>query len=71
MKIMLRIRVLRSKVSSNMFYESLLSLIHGLIPDLFQTSASNKIKELYMNFSIKRDNNNNNLIINIKVKVND
>ena len=60
MKIMLRIRVLRSKVSSNMFYESLLALIHGLIPDLFQTSASNKIKELYMNFSIKRDNDNNN-----------
>ena len=35
------------KVSSNMFYGSLLSLIHGLIPGLFQTSASSKIKELY------------------------
>ena len=35
------------KVSSNMFYGSLLALIHGLIPGLFQTSASNKIKELY------------------------
>jgi hypothetical protein len=35
------------KVSSNMFYGSLLALIHALIPGLFQTSASNKIKELY------------------------
>ena len=35
------------KVSSNMFYGSLLGLIHGLIPGLFQTSASSKIKELY------------------------
>jgi hypothetical protein len=35
------------KVSSNMFYGSLLALIHGLIPGLFQTSASSKIKELY------------------------
>ena len=35
------------KVSSNMFYGCLLALIHGLIPGLFQTSASNKIKELY------------------------
>ena len=35
------------KVSYNMFYGSLLALIHGLIPGLFQTSVSNKIKELY------------------------
>ena len=35
------------KVSSNMFYGSLLALIHGLIQGLFQTSASSKIKELY------------------------
>ena len=35
------------KLSSNMFYGSLLALIHGLIPGLFQTSASSKIKELY------------------------
>ena len=35
------------KVSYNMFYGSLLALIHGLIPGLFQTSASSKIKELY------------------------
>jgi len=35
------------KVSYNMFYGSLLALIHALIPGLFQTSASNKIKELY------------------------
>jgi hypothetical protein len=35
------------KVSYNMLYESLLALIHGLIPNLFQNSASMKIKELY------------------------
>ena len=35
------------KVSFNMFYGSLLALIHGLIPGIFQRSASNKIKELY------------------------
>ena len=35
------------KVSYKMLYGSLLALIHGLIPGLFQTSASNKIKELY------------------------
>jgi hypothetical protein len=34
------------KVSYNMFYGSLLSVIHGL-PGLFQNCASNKIKELY------------------------
>ena len=42
------------KVSSNMFYGSLLSLIHELIPDLFQNIASNKIKELYDFFNKKR-----------------
>ena len=35
------------KVSFKMLYGSLLALIHGLIPGVFQTSASNKIKELY------------------------
>ena len=35
------------KVSFKMFYVSLLALIHGLIPGVFQTSARNKIKELY------------------------
>ena len=35
------------KVSFKMFYGSLLALIHGLIPGVFQTSASSKIKELY------------------------
>ena len=35
------------KVSFKMFYGSLLALIHGLIPGVFQTSASNKIKELH------------------------
>jgi hypothetical protein len=35
------------KISYNMFYGSLLALIHGLIPGLFQNIASNKIKELY------------------------
>ena len=42
------------KVSSNMFYGSLLALIHGLIPGLFQTSASSKIKELYDFINKKR-----------------
>ena len=41
------------KVSYNMFYRSLLALIHELIPDLFQNIASNKIKELY-NFINKK-----------------
>ena len=54
------------KVSYNMLYGSLLALIHGLIPGLFENSASIKLKN-FMNLSIKRDNNNNNLIINIKV----
>ena len=42
------------KVSYNMLYGSLLALIHGLIPGLFQTSASNKIKELYEFINKKR-----------------
>ena len=60
MKSILRHMLIAFKVSYNMFYGSLLALIHGLIPGLFQTSASNKIKELYMNFLIERDNENNN-----------
>jgi hypothetical protein len=35
------------KVGYIMFCRSLLALIHGLIPGLFQNSASIKIKELY------------------------
>ena len=35
------------KVSFKIFHGSLLALIHGVIPDVFQTSASNKIKELF------------------------
>ena len=35
------------KVSYKMFGGSLLALIHGLIPGLFENSASIKIKELY------------------------
>jgi hypothetical protein len=42
------------KVSYNMFHGILLALIHGLIPGLFQTSASNKIKELYEFINKKR-----------------
>ena len=42
------------KVSYNMFSESLFALIHGLIPGLFQKSASIKIKELYEFINKKR-----------------
>ena len=42
------------KVNYNMFYGSLLALIHELIPDLFQNIASNKIKELYDFINKKR-----------------
>ena len=42
------------KVGYNMLYGGLLALIHGLIPGLFQTSASNKIKELYEFINKKR-----------------
>ena len=54
------------KFSYNMFYGSLLALIHELTQGLFQNSASNKIKELY-EFINKNSNNNNNLINFIKV----
>ena len=42
------------KVSYNMFCGSLFVLIHGLIPGLFQNSASIKIKELYEFINKKR-----------------
>ena len=42
------------KVSSNMFSGSLFALIHGLIPGLFQNSASIKIKEFYEFINKKR-----------------
>ena len=42
------------KVNYNMLYGSLLALIHGLIPGLFQNSASFKIKELYEFINKKR-----------------
>ena len=42
------------KVSYNMFCGSLLAFIHGLIPGLFQNSASIKIKELYEFINKKR-----------------
>ena len=42
------------KVSYNMFSGSLFALIHGLIPGLFQNSASIKIKELYEFINKKR-----------------
>jgi hypothetical protein len=42
------------KVSYNMFCGSLMALIHGLIPGLFQNSASIKIKELYEFINKKR-----------------
>jgi len=42
------------KVSYNMFCGSLLALIHGLIPGLFQNSASIKIQELYEFINKKR-----------------
>ena len=42
------------KVSYNMLYGSLFALIHGLIPGLFQNSASIKIKELYEFINKKR-----------------
>ena len=42
------------KVSYNMICGSLLVLIHGLIPGLFQNSASIKIKELYEFINKKR-----------------
>ena len=35
------------KVGLNMILGGLMALIHGLIPSIFQTNASNKISELY------------------------
>ena len=35
------------KVGLNMILGGLMALIHGLIPSIFQTNASNKIRELY------------------------
>ena len=42
------------KVSFKMLYGGLLALVHGLIPGVFQTGASNKIKELYEFINKKR-----------------
>jgi hypothetical protein len=42
------------KVGYDIFCESLFALIHGLIPGLFQNSASIKIKELYEFINKKR-----------------
>ena len=42
------------KISYNMFCGSLFAFIHGLIPSLFQNSASIKIKELYEFINKKR-----------------
>jgi hypothetical protein len=53
MKSILKHMLIAFKVSYNMFYRSLLALIHELRPDLFQNIASNKIKELY-NFINKK-----------------
>jgi len=56
------------KVSYDMFYgRSLLAPIHGLIPGVyFEISRAIKLKN-FMGLSIKRDNNNNNLLKYIKV----
>ena len=35
------------KVGLNMILGGLMALIHGLIAGIFQTNASNKIRELY------------------------
>ena len=36
-----------TNVGLNMILDALMALIHGLIPGIFQSNASNKIKELY------------------------
>ena len=36
-----------NNVGLNMILGGLMALIHGLIPGIFQTNASNKIRELY------------------------
>jgi hypothetical protein len=47
MKSILNHKLIAFKVSYNIFYRSLLALIHELIPDLFQNISSNKIKKFY------------------------
>ena len=34
-------------VGFKMFSGGLMALLHGIVPGIFQTNASNKIKELY------------------------
>ena len=36
-----------TNVGLNMILGGLMALIHGLVPGIFQSNASNKIKELY------------------------
>ena len=36
-----------NNVGLNMILGGLMDIIHGLIPGIFQTNASNKIRELY------------------------
>ena len=43
------------KVGLNMILAGLMALIHALIPGIFQSNASNKIRELY-EFINKQDN---------------
>jgi hypothetical protein len=66
MKSILKHMLIGFKVSYNIFYGSLLALIHKLIPDLFKISQAIKLKN-FMILSIKRNNNNNDLIKHIKV----
>jgi hypothetical protein len=66
MKSILKHMLIGFKVSYNMFYGSLLAIIHELIPDLFKISKAIKLKN-FMILSIKRDINNNDLIKDIKV----
>jgi len=35
------------KVGLNMIHGGLMALVHGIIPAIFQTNASDKIKKLY------------------------
>ena len=43
-----------SSVGSKMMLGGLMAMIHGFVPALFQTSASDRIKELYNFISQKR-----------------
>ena len=43
-----------SNVGFKMLSGGLMALIHGIIPGVFQTNASNKIKELYEFINKKR-----------------